>query len=95
MAKSMASGTFRLKGSALQKMAQGRGVPNRHQVSLEAGVSYPTVDKYLRQPETVGSIHLRSLAGILVDAMKMSPEEALELRLGDIFEFIPRTNGAE
>jgi hypothetical protein len=35
------------------------------------------------------------LAGILVDAMKMSPEEALELRLGDIFEFIPRTNGAE
>lgn len=90
----MPSGTFRLRGRVLKEIAKEKGIvdskgnANRHQVSLRAGVSYPTVDKYFENYDEVESIHLRSLAGILVDAFGMTPDEVLNLKLGDLFEFV-------
>ncbi len=94
------SGKFRLKGLALKETARRLGIidkkgeANRHQVSLRAGVSYPTVDKYFEDYEDVESVHLRSLAGILVDAFETAPEDVLNMRFGDVFDYIS-TNGRD
>lgn len=94
------SGKFRLKGQSLKETARRLGITNkkgeanRHQVSLRAGVSYPTIDKYFEDYEDVESIHLQSLAGILVDAFETAPEDVLDMRFGDLFDYIS-TNGRD
>lgn len=88
MDPTVAVGTFRLKGHILDEMSKARDLENRHQVSMQAGVSYPTIDKWFTEAETVESLHLRSLAGILIGAFRMSPAEALNKRLGDFLEYV-------
>jgi len=86
--QTVTAGTFRLKGRILDEMSKARGMENRHQVSMRAGVSYPTIAKWFGEPESVESIHLPSLAGILVGALGMTPAEALKVRLGDLLEYV-------
>lgn len=90
----MPSGTFRLKGADLLRRFQKRGLENHHQISLQARVTYPTVKLWLQKDPEVESIHLGTLAGLLVDGLGMAPREALDLRLGDLLEYLPK-NSAE
>lgn len=78
------SGFLRLKGRELLE---------EHDVSMyrmrESGAaSYPTIHKYMTAPDEVHHISLKVLYGILVDGLGYTPEEAAELRMGDIFDFV-------
>ena len=94
MAKKMTTGEFRLNPDLINERAKGLRLANSHQISLSAGVSHPTIAKWLEEPDEVKYLHLRSLAGILVDALRMTPEEALDLRLGDLFSYVSLNDGA-
>ena len=61
---------------------------NRHQLSLAAGVSYPTVFKYMDQSadDDIDIFSGRVLYALLVEGFGMSPAEVDNLRVGDIFE---------
>ena len=85
----MPSGTFRLKGAALFERFRKRGFDNHHRISLQARVTYPTVQFWLQDEPAVESLHLPSLAGLLVDGLGMTPEQALSLRLGDLLDYVP------
>jgi hypothetical protein len=85
----MTTGEFRLNPRLIKERTKAMGMGSNHAISLRAGVSHPTIAKWLDEPETVDYLHLKSLAGILVDAMRMTPAEALEIRLGDILDFRP------
>jgi hypothetical protein len=90
VAKKMPSGTFRLKARRLRELADQAGLQNPHRTSLEAGVSYPTIVKYLDLEGSVDeTLHLPSLAGILVDACALAPEKVLRMPMGDLFEYVP------
>ena len=102
MTEKMASGRFRLKGHELMEMAADRRMINPHMVHLRAGVSYPPVNKYLKRPDDVDMLSLKVLAGIVVDALGISPEEALAKPLGFYFDYVSNDpnddghqNGAE
>ncbi len=84
----VATRTFRLKGRVLDKMCKSHGLKNPHQVSMRAGVSYPTIEKWLSEPEGIESIHMPSLAGILIGALGFKPEDVLKMRIGDLFEYV-------
>ncbi len=83
----MATGVFRLKGRQLLEMGQRRGVPNVHQLSKRTDVSYPTVRRYIEEPEKVEAVSLKALTAFLVDGCGMSPAEISDLKFGDIFEY--------
>jgi hypothetical protein len=85
----MSSGTVRLKGQALRE----RLTVNMHQLSQTEQVSYPTIWKYLNKPEELGSFSADVLYALIVEGMGISPEEAADLRLGDVFEFVSARNG--
>ena len=72
-------------GEVLLQMA---GLPNSHQLSLRARISYPTVDKYINAPETTSSISALVMAAILLDGLDLTPDQVLELRLGDVFQLV-------
>jgi hypothetical protein len=91
----MPSGTFRLKGAALLERFHKRGFDNHHRISLQARVTYPTVKSWLQDEPEVESLHLPSLAGLLVDGLGMTPDEALSLRLRDLLEYLPVNGGAK
>jgi hypothetical protein len=92
----MAAGKFRLKGRPIMEL--GRGIENPHQVHLRSQVSWPTVSKYLSEdPATLDemrSVDLEVLYGLLVDGFGLSEHEALNLRLGDLFD-VSRKRAAE
>lgn len=87
--KTMASGTFRLKGDVLLKA--GTGAKSMYELAKNARVSYPTIHKYVTNPEDIKFLDLESLAGILIDGLGLNPEE---LAFSDVFEFIPHENSA-
>lgn len=86
----MAAGRFRLKGRPILQL--GKDVKNLHRVHLRSQVSLPTVTKYLSDnPEildSMKSVDLESLYGLLVDGLGLTEEEVLNLRLGDILEVV-------
>jgi hypothetical protein len=63
------------------------GLPNPHQLALKSRVSSPTMAKYVNVPESSEVIDASVLASILTDGLGLSKDEALNLRLGDLFEF--------
>lgn len=65
----VASGTFRLKGSHLLKLAKERGIENPHQLSLIARLSYNTVHRMIVRPDKVEMVDLDALFA-LFDAME-------------------------
>ena len=81
----MASGSIRLKGRELLE---------KHNISMyrlaeNGAASWPTVHKYISKPETVDQISAEVLYGILIDGLGLTLEQAADLRMGDVFEFIP------
>lgn len=82
--KAMASGTFRLKGSAL--LEHGIGAKSMYELAKNSKVSYPTIHKYVSNPADIKYLDLETLAGILVDGLGLNPDE---LAFSDVFEFVP------
>ncbi len=97
MEKKMPTGTFRLKGSNLMDLSVEKGnAVNPHQVAMRSGVSYPTIHRYIKQPQEVEAVLLRALWGFLVDGIGLSPEDVAGMDFGEIFEPMPDSdNGAE
>lgn len=85
----MVNGAFRLKGQALLALGKLRGIENAHQIHLRSGVSWPTIYRYIENPDQVQSINLDSLAGFLIDGLGLSPDEVVGLKFGDVFEYVP------
>lgn len=95
--KEVTSGAFRLKSRYFHK---DKLRINRHQLSQKEGVSYPTLLRYLGQPEDEEADPIVNFSGevlyaLLVEGFGMSPIEVENLRVGDIFEVVPKNgNGA-
>ena len=70
------------------KLLEKSGLANAHQLSLKARASYPTVEKYVNRPESLVSMDCAVLAALLLDGLELKQDQALDLRLGDIFKFI-------
>lgn len=62
------------------------GVPSVHQFGLRLRISATTATKYISAPEKVKAFDASILALIVTDGLGLTPEQALNLRLGDIFE---------
>lgn len=87
--RSVASGNFRLKGSALLERSREKGrAQNAHQAHLKSEVSWPTVLKYLDQSDKIRLIDTESLYGIIVDGLGFSRNELRELSFLDVFDMI-------
>jgi hypothetical protein len=86
MQQNMPTGTFRLKGPSLLKLA-GK---NPHQVHLAGGMSYPAAIRYTdpKQSAKLKQINLSVLYGILVDAAGLRGKALSEIRLTDVFEAV-------
>lgn len=69
-----------------QEILRRSGEPNPHRLSLKARVSYPPIERLVNRPETVQSFDMANLAALLTDGLGLSEDEAMNLRLGDIFE---------
>ena len=91
----MGSGTFRLKGSSLlSKAKEKKGIENAHQLSMEAKITYQTVYKYF-DSEGMKALDLRVLAQLLLSGVGYTQEELMDVKFGDIFEYINNfDNGA-
>jgi hypothetical protein len=89
----MPTGTFRLKGPALLKLA-GK---NPHQIHLAGGVSYPAAIRYTspEQSAELKQIDLGVLYGILVDAAGLTGKALSDLRLTDVLEPVRKKRAAE
>lgn len=86
----MATGTFRLKGRQLYaKGYADRRVKNIQEVATKSGMTYPTAFRWIDRPEEITGINLENLAGFLIDGLGLTPEEVINLRLGDVFDFVP------
>lgn len=86
----MASGTLRLKGRQLFELGLKNGVENVHQVSKKSDASYPTIRRYVENPEAVKAIELEAFASFMVDGLRIAPSDLAEMRFGDVFEFVPK-----
>jgi hypothetical protein len=78
-------GTFRLKGDHLLTIS--KKAHNMHQVSRQAGASWPTIHKYMTS-DKLKSIDLEVLADLLLDGIGLTPEELAIIPFGEIFEFV-------
>ncbi len=74
-----------LRGDKLLEM--GEGARNPHQLSLQAGVSYTTVARYVERSESVQSLDLKVLPTLVIRGLKVSPQQLLEMKIGDLFSF--------
>ncbi|MCB8988048.1 MAG: hypothetical protein H6661_09915 [Ardenticatenaceae bacterium] len=80
----LANGYFRLKG---QELLTKHGT-NLHRASQSGAFSYPTLHRYLNEPENVKAMSTRVLYGFLIEGLGIAPEELHEMRFGDIFEAV-------
>lgn len=86
----MRTGTFRLKGSSLLSRAkENKGIENAHQLSLEARITYQTVYKYFNE-DGMKALDLRVLASLLIEGVGYDPKELMNVKFGDIFEYIEK-----
>jgi hypothetical protein len=60
---------------------------NAHRLSMKSMVSFPTVAKYVHNPEKSNLIDLNSLTAVLINGCGMTKEQILQTRIGDLFEF--------
>lgn len=74
-----------LRGRNLLQL--GKGSANAHRLSLDSRMSYTTIEKYTKRPETVSALDLKTISALLVDGLGFTPDEVLDLRLGDLFEW--------
>ena len=67
-----------------RRIAQGL---TQEKLALQSGVSAQTAYKHASEPERVHAIDLAVLTRFLVNGAKLTEEQVLNLRLGDILEF--------
>jgi hypothetical protein len=82
------AGHMRLNGEGILRI--GKGAENVHQLALRSQRSYPAVKEYTEQQDK-SRIDLDVLASILIDGQGLSPDEMMNLRLSDVFNFFPET----
>lgn len=70
------------------KIIEKSPAPNLHQLSLSTGVSYPTIRSYILHPDALRWIDLAVLTKLLAHGFEMTPDQILDIRLGDIFSII-------
>lgn len=85
----MASGSFRLNRSFFDAGKLKANGTNPHRLSLDEKVSRPTVLKYLNA-EGVENFSGEVLYAILVSGFGLKPDEIAGMRVGDIFDVIPK-----
>lgn len=61
---------------------------NKHKTSQAAGISYPTMLKYLNGEEVVDQFSGRVLFSLLMKGFGYTPETAADLRFGDVFDLV-------
>ena len=81
------AGTFRLKGSSLLSKAKERGVENRHQLGMAAGISHQSIYAMF-DGDPAKQINLPVLAKLLINGVGYKPEELANVKFGDIFEYV-------
>ncbi len=85
----IATGTFRLKGSALlKKYGSEEGIANVHQLAIASRISYPAIHRWMKKPEMVKMVDLETLYGLLVDGLGFSPEKLATLPFAEVFEAV-------
>ena len=89
MISQVTSGFVRLNGRFFD---EDKLLTNKHQLSLEEKVSYPTVHKYFKEGSDIRNVSGEVLYAILIRGMGYSVEDARELRLGDVFEFVTQAS---
>lgn len=91
----MASGYFlRPKGRELLKLSKKEQTP--YGVSFDARLAVGTVNNYIgNNADTTKRVDLDSLPAIFIDGMGLSPEEFLDLRLGDIFDLLQEESATQ
>lgn len=80
------SGYLRLKVNELLE-EKGNGL-SLHRASQIGRFAYPTMWRYWREHDRIKSLHTRSVVGLLVDAIGLTPEEVENLRFGEVFEVV-------
>ncbi|MEA3327793.1 MAG: helix-turn-helix transcriptional regulator [Chloroflexota bacterium] len=83
----MRSGTFRLKGIFLLSRAKENGVENRHQLAMKSNISHQSIYKIF-DGEPMKQINLRVLSRLLILGVGYTPEELMNVKFGDIFEYV-------
>ena len=82
------AGTFRLKGSSLLSKAKERGIENRHQLSMAAGLSHQTIYAIFDE-DPIKLLSMPGLAKLLINGAGYTPEELASVKFGELFEYIP------
>ncbi len=77
---------FQLRGPDL--LSLGKGAANMHQLAMHSGISYPTALRYISTPEKVQVVDMETIANILLDGLGLTPDEALNLKVSDLFELV-------
>ena len=80
---------LQVKGAALLERS---GEPNANQFAHKVRVSAQTGYRYTETPERVLAFDAGVLARILTLGLGLTPEQALELKIGDLFEFVEVKN---
>jgi hypothetical protein len=75
-----------------KKILELSNLPNAHQLALRSRVSYPTVDRYINCPEETSQVSAVVMAAILTEGLGLTPEQVLDLRVGDLFQFVNKKN---
>lgn len=74
-----------LKGEVILKIS---GFENVHQITLHSMISVQTGYKYLQDSRNVKSLDLKVLASLLMDGAGLTPNQVLEMKIGDLFELV-------
>ncbi len=90
MSDIVASGYVRLNS---RFFSSDRLKTNKHKLSQTEQVSYPTVLKYL-SGDDIRNFSGDVLFALLVAGMGYTIEDAADLRLGDVFEFVSNGDSA-
>jgi len=59
-----------------------------HKLTMASAVSVGTAYKYIRYPEKVKALDLGVVAAFLLDGCELSEKDVLNMKLGDLFEFV-------
>jgi hypothetical protein len=86
MLAKVANGSVRLNSNFFSD--EDKLTKNKHQVSLDGKVSYPSLIKYLKPDSDIRNISGDVLYAILIDGMGYTIAEVENLRVGDLFEFV-------
>lgn len=76
---------LQVKGKALLERS---GEENANQFAHKARLATQTAYRYINQPDKVDAFDAGVLARIFINGLGLTPKQALDLRIGDIFEIV-------